>query len=124
MRSFQVALELNGSSPMHLYENDWAYFRAKTLPHCEEDNSESISTRNFILIAVKSAAQNFAVLDFSFFLPQCFIAYTCRRRNQIKRECFLFSIAFEGAAQIVNMKSLLIKLFEASCLFPESSQWP
>lgn len=56
----EVALELNGSSPMHLYENDWAYFRAKTLPHCEEDNSESISTRNFILIAVKSAAQNFA----------------------------------------------------------------
>uniref|UniRef100_A0A914R3Y0 Uncharacterized protein n=1 Tax=Parascaris equorum TaxID=6256 RepID=A0A914R3Y0_PAREQ len=72
---------------MHLYENDWAYFDAKRLPHCDEYSSESISSKNFILIAVKSAAENFAVLDFSHFVPQYFVAYTSQRRNQIKREC-------------------------------------
>ncbi|VDM41071.1 unnamed protein product [Toxocara canis] len=57
---YQVDLELNGLLATRLYENDWAYFTAKKLPRCENNSKNVASSTNFILIVVKSSAQNLA----------------------------------------------------------------
>ncbi|VDK17334.1 unnamed protein product [Anisakis simplex] len=55
---YQVALEEAGLQATRLYENDWAYIQPKTLPKCSGNSKELAQSKNFILIIVKSSAQN------------------------------------------------------------------